>query len=133
MSGLKTSGQRGDAGGKAARVLAGLAAFALLSLAAAPEASSLTLKEFDRLSGIEKENFITTVLHFNYYTYRNNPETADKARCMVDLGRRELSNGEPYLSALVTRRIDMRRAEAAHGRTVEQIIKELVEQECQTY
>ena len=128
-----TSEHRRFTARKATRALAGLAAFALLSLGAVSDASSLTLREFDRLTAIEKENFITTVLHFSYYTYQNNPATASKARCMADLGRRELSNGEPYLSALVTQRIDMRRAEAAHGRTVEQIVKELVDQECQTF
>ena len=133
MSGSKTSEHRRSAGRRPTRVLTGLATFSLLLLGTVSDASSLTLKEFDRLNGIEKENFITTVLHFNYYNYRNNPATSDKARCMVELGRRELSNGEPYLSALVTQRIAMRRAEARHGRTVEQIIKELVDQECQTY
>ena len=120
-------------GRKLMRFLVAMTVFSLLLLGVVSEATSLSLKEFDRLSGIEKENFITTVLHFNYYTYKNNPETASKARCMEELGRRELRSGEPYLSALVTQRIDTGRSNAARSPAVEKIIKELIDRECETY
>ncbi len=113
------------------RLLAGLATLSFVSLGIVSGAASLTLAEFDRLVAYKKENFISTVLHFQYYRYNNNPETAYKAECMVDLDQSTGENDDPYLLSLIMEDLDSARAGSRHD-TVEGVIKAVIDRECKS-
>ena len=115
------------------RRLAGLAVLCGLSFGAASGAAALSLNEFDRLSAHQKENFISTVLHFQHYRYAASPATAQKARCMVALDRAEAENGDPYLFSLIMRDLDVVRTSTAGGRTVETVIGKVIDRECKDF
>ncbi len=114
------------------RRLTGVAALICLSFGTVSGAAALTLAEFDRLPAHQKENFISTVLHFQHHRYSNSPDMAGKARCMVELDRVEAQSGDPYLLALIMRDLDLVRTNT-QGRTVERVIREVIDRECKDY
>lgn len=114
------------------RRLTGAAALICLSFGTVSGAAALTLAEFDRLPAHQKENFISTVLHFQHYRYSNSPDMAGKARCMVELDRVEAQGGDPYLFALIMRDLDIVRTNTK-SRTVERVIREVIDRECKDY
>ena len=111
------------------KLLAGVATVCCVFFGTASTAASLTLAEFDRLVGYQKENFISTVLHFEYYRYNNNPDMAYKADCMVELDRSTGGNDDPYLLSLIMDDLDSARAGRRHD-TVEGLIKAVIDREC---
>ena len=125
--------RRNDAGVAGAKRLAGLAAAFCIAFGAASGAAALTLDEFDRLPAYKQENFVSTVLHFQHYRYAGSAETARKARCMFELDRVEAENGDPYLFSLIMRDLDIVRANTAGHRTVERLIRRVIERECKDY
>lgn len=133
MRGVRTLFRSDFAATGIGRRLVGLAAFGCLSLGAASGAAALSLDEFYRLSAHQKENFISTVLHFQHYRYGASPATAQKARCMVELDRAEAESGEPYLYSQIMRDLDVVRTSTAGGRTVEKVIGSVIDRECKGY
>lgn len=112
------------------RSLGGLIAFLCLSVGAGSGASSMSLDEFERLDMLQKENFMTTVLHYFHSRYAENPATSHKAECMVDLYEPVVAGGEPRLMALIMRDMELARAESGRNPTVERVVETVVEREC---
>ena len=112
------------------RSLAALAVAVAMSLGAVSDARSMSLEEFDRLDGLEKENFMTTVLHFYHHRYKQNPETAHKARCMVDLYNPKVEGAEPVLMSMIMRDMALARTDGSPKATVEKVVERVVEREC---
>ncbi len=112
------------------RWLAGVAALFCLSFGPAWGAGGLSLEEYDRLARSQKENFISTVLHFYYYNYAGSPETKGQADCMVELDNTTVGDGEPYLLSQIMRDLETARARNAGGRSVESVIRSVIEREC---
>lgn len=112
------------------RMLTGLAAACALHLGLVAGAAALSLSEFDRLVDYQQENFISTVLHFEYYRYRNDPETAHKADCMVELDQSTSGEGDAYLLSLIMQSLDEARINGARGSSVEGVIRTVIDREC---
>ena len=112
------------------RWLAGAVASCCLSLAAVSGARALGLDEFDGLVDYQKENFISTVLHFEYYRYRSDPEAAHKAECMVRLDRATADDGNTRLLSLILRDLNGARARNSGADTVEGVIRAVIAREC---
>ena len=113
------------------RWLAGVAALCVLSFGPVSGAGGLSLEEYDRLARRQKENFISTVLHFYYYNYAGSPETKGQADCMVDLDKTTVSGGETYLLSQIMRDLENARAAQGGSRSVESVIKAVIERECE--
>lgn len=114
------------------RVLAGAAVFCALSSGMVSGAASMSLEEFYRLDRLEKENFMTTVLHFFHNRYTQDPATSYKARCMVDLYNPSAAAGEPKLVSLILNDIAAARADSGRDPTVEKVVETVVERECRS-
>jgi hypothetical protein len=116
------------------RVLRLLAAAVVLftaSLGAGSQAVGLGFKEFDRLKDFQQENFILTALHFYYYGYKNNPNTIYKANCMLGLNDRVVEGADSYLLFLINKDIDSARAIAEKPKSLEDVIKAIIDRECE--
>lgn len=115
------------------RWVAGVATLCVVSFGAVSDAESLSFDEFDRLASHQKENFISTVLHFYYYNYANNSETLATANCMIDLDRASGNGGDPRLLTLILRDLDDAGSGASRrAETVEGVINAVIERECAT-
>ena len=110
--------------------LAGVAALFFLSVGPVSGAEGLSLEEYDRLARSQKENFISTVLHFYYYNYASSPETKGQAECMVDLDKATAQDGETYLLSQIVRDLESAGAGNPGGRSVESVIKAVIDREC---
>lgn len=110
--------------------LAGAATACFLCLVAVPAARALSLDEFDRLVDYQQENFISTVLHFEYYRFNNDPELAHKAECMVELDRSSSDDGNAYLLTLILRDLNDARVRDSEHDTVEGVIRAVIAREC---
>lgn len=113
------------------RLLAGVAVLCLVSFGPVSGAGGLSLDEYDRLAESQQENFISTVLHFYYYNYVKSPDTKGTADCMVSLDRSTAADGETYLLSRIMRDLDSARARSSGGRSVESVIKSVIERECE--
>lgn len=112
-------------------LVAALAASCVVYFGAMAGAKALTINEYDHLVIDQKENFVSTVLHFYYYNYKNNPDTTYEAKCMVRLDKASTSTGKPYLMSLITQHLNSARADPGKNKqSVEGIIKQVIEQEC---
>lgn len=113
------------------KALAGLLAFSALSAGLVSGASSMSLDEFYRLDRLEKENFMTTVLHYFHNRYTQDPATSYKARCMVDLYNPAVAGDEPKLLAMILSDMAVARADSRRNPTVEKVVETVVERECE--
>lgn len=115
------------------RSFAGLAIACVVWFGTVSGAESLSFNEFDRLASHQKENFISTVLHFYYYNFAKNPETLAKANCMVDLDRAKGDGNDPRLLSLILHDLnDARTGSGRRSETVEGVISAVIERECAT-
>ena len=112
------------------RWLAAAAVAGVTSLGAASDARSMSLEEFDRLGNLQQENFMTTVLHFYHHRYKQNPETAYKASCMVELYSPGAEGAEPALLSMIFRDMALARTDGTQNPTVEAVVERVVEREC---
>jgi hypothetical protein len=116
------------------RVLRLLAAAVVLftaSLGAGSQAVGLGFKDFDRLKDFQQENFILTALHFYYYGYKTNPATIYKANCMLGLNDRVVEGADSYLIFLINKDIDSARTNAEKPKSLEDVIKAIIDRECE--
>ena len=114
------------------RLLAAVAVAGVMSLGAASDVRSMSLEEFDRLGNLEQENFMTTVLHFYHHRYKQDPDTAYKARCMVDLYNPKVEGAEPILMTMIMRDMALARTNGSRNPTVEKLVERVVDRECRT-
>lgn len=112
------------------RLLAGLIAFCALSAGMGTGAAGMSLEEFYRLDRLEKENFMTTVLHFFHNRYTQDPAASYKARCMVDLYNPAVGGNEPKLLDLILENMATAHADSRSNPTVEKVVETVVEREC---
>ncbi len=112
------------------RWLAGAMTSCCLFVATVSTASALSLDEFDRLVDYQKENFISTVLHYEYYRYRSDPQSAHKADCMVRLDRSTAGDADTRLLSLILRDLNGARARNSGADTVEGVIRAVIAREC---
>ena len=112
------------------RLLAGSAASCALYFGVVAGADALSLNDFDNLVDYQQENFISTVLHYEYYRYKNDPQSAHKAECMVELDRAASDGDGPRLLSLIMRSLDQARINGARDPTVEGLIRDVIEREC---
>ncbi len=110
--------------------LVAMATLCFMYFGAVPGAAGVTMDEYDRMTEVEKDRLMFTVLHFYYYRFADNPATADKASCMRDLNERTVEGGEPYLAARITRELDAARGSAGAAATVEGVVKDVIDREC---
>lgn len=103
-----------------------------VAFGAVSDARSMSIEEFDRLDELQQENFMTTVLHFYHHRYKQNPETAHKARCMVDLYNPGAQGAEPVLISMIMRDMAVARTNGSSNPTVEKVVERVVERECRT-
>jgi len=111
-------------------MISGLAAMCLSTFVCTHNAAALTFIEFDRLRAHQKESFIETALHYYYFGYQNNSETAYKATCMVSLEKRKMQDGDSYLLSLILRDFAFIRANTPDLYTVEGVIEAVIDREC---
>lgn len=101
-----------------------------VTFGSASGAAGMSLDEFFGLNTLEKENFMTTVLHYFHNRYSQDPATTHKAECMVDLYNPAVAGAEPRLLVLIEQDMHRARAEPAKKATVERIVQTVVEREC---
>lgn len=111
------------------RLLVALVTTCAVAFGIVSEAASLTFEEYGRLSQNQKENFVATALHFYYYTYKSNPDTASKAVCMVKLENNTTNRGHQYMFSLIMHTLD-NHGGAGKNRPVEGFIQEVIDREC---
>ncbi len=112
------------------RLLAGLIVFCAVSAGTGTGAAAMSLEEFYRLDRLEKENFMTTVLHFFHNRYTLDPAASYKARCMVDLYNPAVAGDQPKLLELILDHMATAHADSRKNPTVEKVVETVVEREC---
>ncbi|MBK0399737.1 hypothetical protein H0I76_11095 [Limibaculum sp. M0105] len=101
-------------------------------LGTAEDAASLSFEEFDGLPNWQRENFISTVLHYYYYNYLEDPAMAPTADCMTDLDRETAADGDPYLLSVILRDLGSSAFDGSADNSVEGVIKDIIDRECES-
>lgn len=101
-------------------------------LGTAEEAASLSFAEFDGIPDWRRESFISTVLHYYYYNYLQDPAMVATANCMTDLDREVAADGNPYLLSVILRDLRSPAFDGAANNSVEGVIKAIIDRECAT-
>lgn len=111
--------------------LAAVAVVCSVYFGAVPGAAGVSLSEYDRMTDVEQDRLMFTLLHFYYYRFADNPETAGKATCMRDMNERTGEGGQPYLASQISRELDSARGSSGTASTVEGVVKDVIDRECE--